>query len=532
LMKAIGILCLSVALLGAYATAHAQQAAPEITLPEIMAVELPRGVAEIGPTAPPLHELLAAARSGTRLVTSDLQRKVGPGPVRVTWTAWDGPVGIGKPAATRVARVFVLPAGMTPVGVSGDENATGGNNAARIADDSAGRVHMVWVDSGRPGGRTGPVYRRVAIGADGAIRFETAPTYIAEGGPGDWDSYPALAVAGDSVHLVWQGAGTVRTRRLLFSPAGWVFGPIRDTGAKSEGRDVGPAVAVDAKGGVHIVTPSGVYGFSSDGGQSWKTEAVPMPPNLHIKTASLALDLAGTVHVAFSAIVTRPDPPTGKLGGYWQLRTIRRAANGNWSDATDVLTGVPGWSEPKGADDVLADWVRIAADKQGGLHLTWHGTVNSRKYANDAAFYAWRKPGAAWQMPVQLVPQDPARGIKFSFAPSLALDGERALPLVFYDVYSGPNWIGFDTALATLRNGRMERSLLPVTQFVLAAIEAKQPEIALSSRFPASAPEVWHGPDGRMRLDVLELLKSGFEPVGANLIVYHRLDLTSSLRNP
>jgi hypothetical protein len=355
--------------------------------------------------------------------------------------------------------------------------------------------------------------------------------YIAEGGPVDWNAYPALAIAGESVEFVWQGGGTARTRRLSFGSGGWVFGPVRDTGAKSEGRDVGPAIAVDARG-VHIMTPTGVYAFSADAGQSWKTETVPLPPGEHIKTASLALDPSGNVYIVFSAVVTRADPPTGKLGQYWRLRIIRRTVDGRWGDASDVLAGMPGWSEPKGPGDTVADWVRIAADRQGGLHLTWHGTVLSHKIGNDAAFYAWRKPGAVWQAPVQLVAQDPARGIKFSFAPSLALDGERALPLVFYDVYAGPSWIGFDSALAALRGGRIEAPLLPVTQFVRAAIDTKRPELALSSRFPAAAPAVWRGPDGRAWLDVLELIQSRLEPVDANLIVYHRVELTGALRRP
>jgi hypothetical protein len=508
---------------------RAQPTGPQIVLPDILAVELPRGVSGIGPNDSPLRELLASAHCGTQTVSSDLQRKVGPGPVRVTWTAWEGAAGVGKPVATRTARVFVLPAGMTPVGVSGDENATGGNNAVRIARDSTGRVHMIWVDSGRSGGRTGPVYRRAAVGVDGAVRFETEPVYVAEGGPEDWNAYPALAIAGNTVQLVWQGGGTVRTRRLSFSSGGWVFGPIRDTGAKSEGRDVGPAVAIDA-GGVHIVTPSGVYAFSGDGGLSWKTERVPLAPNQQIKTASLALDPSGTVYIAFSAVVTRTNVSGGKFGQYWQLRTIRRGKDGSWSDARDVLSGLPGWSEPKGQDDAVADWVRIAADSQGGLHLTWHGTANSHKLDNDNAYYAWRKPTGEWQAPIQLIAQDPARGIKFSFAPSLALDRDRALPLAFYDVYDGTSWIGFDSAFVVLRNGRVEMPRLPVTQFVRAAIDAKQPDNALTSRFPAVGPSVWRTSDGRAWLDILELLKSRLLPVGPNLLVYHRMELTTVLR--
>lgn len=510
-------------------SALAEDAQPQITLPEIMAVELPPGVSQIGPAEAPLRDLLFAARSGSRMVTNDLQHKVGVGPLRVTWTAWDGPPNASKPAATRTARVIVLPNGLTPVGVSGDQNATGGNNSVHIARDAAGRVHMIWADSGRNGARTGPVYRRAALDGKGAVHFETEPIYVAENTPGDWNCYPALAVAGNTVQLVWQGGGTVRTRRLTPGPSGWVFGPIHDTGAKSGGRDVGPAIAMDSSGGIHIVTPDGVYVFSRDGGQNWKKETVPLPPNEQVKTASIAADASGAIHIAFSAEVSRTAPPGIKLGGYWQLRTITRTVNGNWTNPTDVLAGMPGWAEPHDTDDVLADWVRIAADERGGLHLTWHGTVNSRKYSNDAAFYAWRRPGGSWQTPVQMVPQDPARGVKFSFAPSIAFDKDRAIPVVFYDVYDGKDWIGFDTAYRVFHDGRAETPLFPVTGFVRAAIDAGHREAALGSRFPAAAPAIWESRDGRASLDVLELLQSGFQPGGPNLIVYHRLDITRIL---
>lgn len=502
--------------------ANADDKSAVITLPEMLAIELPAGVNQVGPGESPLRELLAAAHSGSSPVTSDLQRKVGTGPVRVTWTAWDGAPKLGKVLARRTARVIVLPAGMTPVGLSADENATSGNNAVRIARDSTGQVHMIWQGAG-------PIYRRATVDAKGIVRFETGPVYVVGDSSGDWNSYPALAVAGDVVQLVWQGAGTVRTRRLSRTASGWAFGPIHDTAARSTGRDIGPAVALDARGGIHIVTPDGIYALSTDQGKSWKTETIPLPPNEHVKSASLAIDPSGAVHIAISAVVTRRAQATEKLGGYWQLRTITRSPNGSWIDAADALSGMPGWSEPRGTDDVLADWVRIATDQSGGLHLTWHGTVNSRKFANDAAFYAYHGRGGTWQMPVQLIAQDAAQGIKFSFAPSLALDKDRALPLAFYDVYDGPNWIGFDSALALFQNGRKAGPLLPVTQFVRRAIDAKHPDTALSSRFPAAAPAVWHSPDGRLWLDVLEMLKSDFEPKSPNLIVYHRLDVTRFL---
>ena len=200
---------------------HAQQTqqAEQIALPEIMAVELPAGVTELAPSDPPLRDLLQSAASGRRQVTNDLRRNVKAGATRVTWTAWPGDPANGIPAATRAATLFVLPTGLTQAGVSGDENATAGNNAVHIARDSTGHVHMVWVDSGREGGKTGPVYRRATTGADGAVQFEGAPNYIAAGTPGEWNAYPSLVVVGDTVIVVWQGGGTARTRRLTLGPS-------------------------------------------------------------------------------------------------------------------------------------------------------------------------------------------------------------------------------------------------------------------------------------------------------------------------
>jgi hypothetical protein len=524
-MKSAGILLV---LLAAGTLPIAADPAPDISLPDILAVEMPKGLTRIGPGDPPLRELLASAHSGTRQVTADLRAPVGVGPARISWTAWEGTPGSSKPAATRAARVFVLPFGMTPVGVSGDENATGGNTAARIARDPNGRVHMIWQDGGRPGGRTGPVYRRAAVGADGIVHFETGPIYVAEPGPSDWNAYPALAVSGNGVQLVWQGGGTARTRRVSFGPDGYVMGPIKDTGAKSEGRDVGDSIAADSKGGLHIVTPAGIYAYSADGGKSWKTETVPLPPNEKIKTQSVTVDPAGTVHVAFSAVVTRPAAPGTTLGGYWQLRTIDRTADGNWVNPTDVLANAPAWKPLAGPGDILADWSRIAADSQGGLHITWHGTSLSHVFAHDSAFYAWKGPGKPWSAPVMLMPSSPA-GTKFSFAPSLALDGDRALAMVFFDTSGGANELSFDSHLVPLRLGKMEAAPISVTNFVQAAMAAKRPQTAMSSRFPAAAPAPWRA-NGQTTLDILTLLQSPFEPQGANLVVYHRLNLSAAPR--
>lgn len=521
---------LALALLAPPGAARAQQR--QIVLPDLMAVELPAGVTELAPTDPPLREVLTSATSGQRRITTDLGRNLEAGAARVTWSAWNGEPGTGTPAATRTATVFVLPNGMTQAGVSGDENATARNNAVHIARDGNGRVHMVWVDSGRTGGATGPVYRRGFLSDDGNARFETPPTPLAVGTPADWNAYPGLAINGNTVDFVWQGGGKAWTRRLSLDRTGYMWGAPHDTGAKSEGRDIGPSIATDEKG-VHIVTPSGVYASSNDGGQSWKTEPLPIPPGQRLKTASLALDSAGIVTIAFSSVIN--DPKDGNKnegsGGYWQLRIVQRTPDGQWSGSSDALAEFPVWGEPLPHQDVLADWARVSVDRARGIHLAWHGTAVSHIYGNDQAYYAWRPAGGEWRQPVPLVPPDAGRGIKFSFAPSLTLDGERALATVFYDVFNGGQWAGFDAVLKPLSDGVPRGAPLPVSQFVRASIDRKTPEFALSARFPAAAPAVFRGSDGRIWLDILETLIPMGVPDLPKLIVWHRLDV-SGARNP
>ncbi len=432
-------------------------------------------------------------------------------------------------SATMAADPIVLPPGFTQVGLSADENATAGNNATRIARDRAGHVHMVWVDSGRQGAPTGPVYRRLTVGADGAAQFETDPVYIADKTPGDWNAYPALVAAGDAVQLVWQGGGTARTRRLAVGPSGYTWGPVVDTGAKSEGRDVGPSIEAGPTG-LHIVTPSGQFALSTDGGQTWKTETVPLPAGQHMKTASLTTDPAGGVILAFSSVVkdVKENAKEVGSGGYWQLRTIRRAADGQWTDAQDVLGKFPGWGEPKGENDSLADWVRIGSDGAGGLHLLWHGTGISHIYGNDQAYYAYREPKGAWKEPIPLIHRDDAHGVKFSFAPSLTLDGELVVATVFYDIYDGDRWAGFDADLIPFLRGAPNGPPVPLTHFVRASIADKKPAMALSSRFPSAALSPYRA-DGHVWLDEVETFIPMGVPGSPKLIVYHRVDATGLL---
>ena len=513
--------------------ATAQAAHPEpptIALPEPLAIELPPGASTLAPDAPPLRDLLAAAKSGERKVTSDLQHPVGPGPIRVTWTAWSGAPGASAPAATASAVLFVLPPGVTPIGLSGDENATGGNNATKIARNAAGNlVNMVWIDGGRPGKGSAVMYRLAEIAADNSIHL-SAPIRVDDAVSEAWNAYPGLAVAGNTVHIAWQAGGHAWYRHLVYDGGVFHWGPIRDVGAPSDGRDVGVSIATEGSL-IDIVTPSGIDAVSRDDGTTWRTEKIPLPAGAKIKTISVALDAAGRTHVAFSDAIRGPLAEVHDKGsrGYWELRYIRRNADGTWVDPENILRGRAEWAEPTNDDDALADWARILVD--GDIHVTWHGTAISRIYGHDSAFYIRRAADGAgwrdgWDAPQLLVPPDPARGIRYSFAPSLALGRGVAVPVAFYDVYDGERWAGFDAVARVARNGAVAGPPLPVAQWIRAALDVKRPEMALSARFPAAGPRLVYAPDGRVWLDVLETLIPMGVPDAPKLIAYQRIDIT------
>jgi hypothetical protein len=503
---------------------------PEIVPPDLPAIELPTGADALSVDDEPLKTLIAAARASpdenSFQITAFLPRsRVGVGLWRVVWSAWLG-ASRDRPVARRESFVFVLPHGMTPVALTGKTDATAGNNAVHIARDANGFVHMVWTDAWRPGAHEGALYRRGIILPDGGARFDSDPVDV---GPRQtrWNAFPALAVVGGTVHFVWQEDGTVRYRSLSRIGEAWKWFDDADTKIPGPGRDTGPAIAADA-GGVHVLSSAGVYATSRDGGHTWTSETVPFGANEVVKTVSLTLEGAGRPLAAASTVVKGPPlSEEAGHGGYWTLRLRRRVAPGVWEPVSSPIDGRPEWSAPASAnEDVLCDWVRVLGDRLGGLHVTWHGTAVDRIYAHDSAYYSWRAPDGVWRAPVPLREPGAARDFSWSYAPSLTLDGDWALPLVFYALRTGQRNRGFDSRLGLFHDGKSLAQPLPVTRFVEDSIVTGEPENALSAWFPGAAPSIVPTGDGRAWADILVALT----PTGVqapSLVVWQRLDLTS-----
>jgi hypothetical protein len=507
--------------------------ADDIVLPEILAIELPKpGQTEIAPTEAPMTELLSSATARGLNVTHDRTRPLLIGGTLITWTAWEGEPHKSGMRRSKSAYVYVFPFGQTPVGVSGDDHATAGNHSAKVVRDADGKVHVAWLDGGRAGRGFRVLYRRgVQDFKNRKIHWETEPIRVSDAKLEAGNSYVALAGSENAIHFVWSGGGSARYRRLVRMATAWNFEPIRDSRARGAWHDNGPSIAARGDDEIHVLTPTGNYAVTSDSGLTWSVDAVPVPAGMTMKNPALDVDNKGNVHIVFTGAVRRPPKWSSSKPnrGYWQLRYIRRE-NGRWVDAQDALASFSRWREPTDESDMLSDWADIAADKRGNLHLVWHGTVNTRIYANDEAYYSGRSITAkggwgAWSEPQALHPVNAHKGEFFSFAPSLSLDdtGNLVVAVVFFDTTRGGHVLDVDARL--IRNAKVEGAAIPLSR--LAGLpDAGGKSQSMSSWFPVANPRIFQRAEGDMWLDVLSTAVPPEHHKSPNYVIYQRFDLT------
>ena len=530
--------------LGTAAAARSAQGVG-IALPEMLAVELPGAdVTSISPRDSPLRELLEGARAGGLRVTHDLISPIGAGAIEVTWTAWEGAPGQSAARGSRTGRVHVFPFGLAPVGVSGDDRATVGNQSAKVVRDGTGGTHMVWLDSGRRGGGIRVMYRRAAVDPQsGGVTWETEPLRVSDQAHELWNSYPVIEASENAIHIAWAGSATVQYRRLVRGGAAWVFEPIRDTRIPGPGEDWGPGLGTRGDAEIHLLTPSGHYALSKDGGRTWTGERMPVPRGLAMKGPALAVDAGGNGHVTFTGKVRSPaggwKAYGEQHGAYWELRYVRRRAAGGWEDAQNVLAEYPEWRDRGTREDVLVDFSDIAVDRNGNLHVGWHGSANTAAYSFDEAFYVRRAATGAgiWGRwgPIQaLHSHDPSRGEYFSYGPSLSVDDESGavLGVLFFDTVPRAG-LRLDSAVRVLRDGRLEGPPIPLTRLARDAVAAGRAREAWSTWFPCAAPRVFRGAAGRAWLDVLQtVVTSPGQADAVHYIVYLRREVTALVGRP
>ena len=515
-------------------TVHAA-APPRIELPEMLAIELPTaGMTSIAPGDSPLKELLESASAPGLQVTHDVRSPLPLGATQVTWSGTPG--GSSQALVTRQAWIYVFPFGQTPAGVSGRHDATAGNHSAKVVRDRWGRVHVTWLDAARPGRGSTILYRSgVQDPASGRFAWDIPVSRITD--PSSAVGMVSMEASANALHFAWATERATRYLRVLNVGGQWRPDPVRDTGALGVAYDNGSDLVVRGDDEIHVLTYTGQYAVSTNGGARWRVEQVPWPSE-HTKNPALAVDAMGNAHVVYVHKVRVPKEwKSGQPNGaYWQLRYVRRQAQGGWVDAQDVLGSFPQWRDQGMSRDVLADWPDILADRQGNLHLGFHGTANTGKYGQDEAFYV-RRPvtsaGAwgAWEHPVPLHPVDRATRQSYSYAPSLATDAESdtVVAVVFFD-YQDQSHETYDSDALLLRGGRLVGRPIALSRNARTAIDAKRGDDALATWFAIAAPRLYRQADGRVWLDVLYTAQTPERHGSPHYVIYQRREITESLK--
>jgi hypothetical protein len=268
-----------------------------------------------------------------------------------------------------------------------------------------------WID---PGGNVG-AYAAVAADADGephVAYFDQTHRclkYAARDGPHwsiqfvDDDSNtgynPSLALDGDGLaHIAYYSNANGNLMYASNALGGWTVQAV-DTGG-----DVGrnPSLAVDEAGAPHIAyyarTGIGLKYATNEGG-AWATEFIVSDKDVGLYS-SLALDADGAFHVAYADLLGGELWMAIGRGGAWQLETVD-------------TTGEPG------------RYVDLILDADGGEHLAYLADVGDElRYATRAGV------GDAWRIDVVTSAGGP-------LYPSLAVDGERGVHVIYYDTDRG-----------------------------------------------------------------------------------------------
>ncbi|MBL8701895.1 MAG: hypothetical protein JNK67_26165 [Alphaproteobacteria bacterium] len=485
--------------------------AATIRVPQPFAIELaPRHRDSIRPDETPLAELLGAAFAGTATVTHDLVDAARLGITRVTFTARQDAAASGPALARRTLPLLVLPFGQTPIGVSGDERATASNNAARILRDDTGRLHVAWLEAIE--GRVRVMYLRGAPrDGGGATAWEAPPEPLSDPASTPWNAYVAIAPMPDGVIVAWQGGDGVVLRRIARRGEEWRVAPPIATRIAGDGPEMGVSLVARADE-IAMLTPSGLLARSGDGGLSWRTAAIPLPPGGKPKNIAMDVDRRGNLHVVYAL-------PAGD--DHWALRYVRHEPAAGWTDAQDMLADSPAWRRPTAPGQILADFPTLRVDRRDGLHVAWHGTANTRAFGKDEAFYRHRPAEAgswgAWQ-PIQALWPNAPDVSQAAFAPSLSLDPatDSAVAVTFFVNARG----AWETGARLLRDGALHGD-----RIFLSRKRAEGAVMPTEIWFASAAPIVHRPTSGGAWLEMVQTVKLPAELAAHHVIVHQGADL-------
>jgi hypothetical protein len=157
---------------------------------------------------------------------------------------------------------------------------------------------------------------------------------------------------------------------------------------------IGPSATVDAAGTLHLawLGPGGTlyhaYAPAASAGSAlnWSRPMAIASTNLH---AHILADASGIVHLVY--------PGTLSDGVYYSSMDAVRG--GDWSAPVNVA--------PTAANNVSAEYARMAVGPDGTLHVVWSEFMLPEGWPPTGVYYAQSKDGGeSWSMPVEIAGDD------------------------------------------------------------------------------------------------------------------------------
>ena len=324
---------------------------------------------------------------------------------------------------------------------------TSNSNHATIAVDSAGNLHVVWEDLTNYGG-SGTDYD-IFYKRWNTISSTWAMTEVVSTESTGNSYFPTIAVDGaGSVHVAWQdltnygGSGTdydIFYKRWNATSSTWTTTEVVSTESTAHSMD--STIAVDVAGNVHVtwedLTNYGGSGTDYDIfykrwnfiSSTWTTtEVVSTESTSNSFSSTIAVDVAGNVHVAWEDLTNYGGSGADQDTFYKRWNTI----SSTWT-TTEVIST---------ESTSTSSYPMIMVDDAKNAHVVWHDQTDYGGSGTDAdIFYKrWNATSSTWTT-TEVVSTESTDA---SVSPTIAVDGAGNTHVAWEDAMnydgSGTDW--------------------------------------------------------------------------------------------
>jgi hypothetical protein len=287
--------------------------------------------------------------------------------------------------------------------------ASGGSWRSRLAVDSSGSLHLIWIERlGDWPGNEEIFYRK---STDGGATWTPAKRLTWT--PGDSDRPDIAACSSGDVHLTWQdysaGSWEINYKKSTDGGVNWTSSQRLSW---TSGGSWNPAIALDSVGNPHVVWDNDAVGKgeiyfkkSSDGGATWTASKRLTWTSGYSAFPNIAIDPSVYLHV-----VWMDDTP-----GNYEIYDKRSTNGGAVWMAGQRLTSNSGTSVGQ----------RIVADSSGGLHVVWSDNTPG----NEEIYYRMSADGGVTWTTSQRLSLNSGE----SDSPRIAVDSSGNVHVVWCD---------------------------------------------------------------------------------------------------